>query len=70
MIVAKLESGDNGLEYIDENVLQNLHNDIKIIIENHNKLWIKKNRKGGLADSSEKFEKIMLAYEKAIEKQG
>lgn len=70
MIVAKLKSGDNGLEYIDENVLQNLHNDIKIIIENHNKLWIKKNRKGGLADSSEKFEKIMLAYEKAIEKQG
>lgn len=68
MIIAKLESGDKGLEYIDENVLQNLRNDMKIIIENHNKLWIKRNRIGGLADSSEKFEKILLAYDEAIEK--
>ncbi len=67
MIIAKLESGDKGLEYINKNVLQNLHDDMKIIIENHDKLWIKNNRIGGLIDSSEKFEKILLTYKKAIE---
>jgi hypothetical protein len=61
--IARLEATDKSTENIDREIRIKLKNELEQIIENHNKIWIKRNRKGGLFDSSKKLQELAEFYD-------
>ena len=62
VIKDKLASIDGSLNNISDEEREFLIQDITRIIANHKDLWINRDRIGGLKDSSEKLERILLYY--------
>jgi len=63
VIKDKLASNDGSLKNISNEERQFLITDISRIIANHKDLWVKRDRIGGLNDSTEKLEKILHYYQ-------
>ena len=57
--IYKLETIDNKIENIPEERKKELYNELKALITRHQELWLRRNRSGGLEDSTNKLEKIL-----------
>jgi hexosaminidase len=60
--LARLDAPNKATENIPNEVKMNLYSDLKPLIERHRKLWIVRNRPGGLDDSANKLEEILKYY--------
>ncbi len=56
--LARLDALENKTKNIPQNKKQKLALELKSLIENHKKLWLLRNRPGGLQDSSQKLEDL------------
>lgn len=61
--IARLMAKDKATENIPAEVKAELKAELKPLIENHRKLWIVRNRPGGLDDSAGKLEELIKYYE-------
>lgn len=59
---ARLDAKDQATDNIPAAKKQLLYNELAPLIDNHKELWIKRNRPGGLKESSEKLEGILDYY--------
>lgn len=57
--LARLNAKDYATENIPKAEREALYNELKPIIENHKKLWVVRNRKGGLQKSASKLENLL-----------
>lgn len=62
--IARLYAKDKATENIPKEVKAELIAELKPLIENHKKLWIVRNRPGGLKDSAGKLENLLNYYNK------
>lgn len=62
--IARLMAKDKSTENIPADVKAELKSELKPLIDNHRKLWIVRNRPGGLDDSAEKLENLLNFYSK------
>lgn len=60
--VARLEADEKKIENIPAVKRKELYDELKSLIETHKKLWIVRNREGGLHDSAGKMENLLNAY--------
>ncbi|MDB4335175.1 family 20 glycosylhydrolase [bacterium] len=60
--IARLKAKDNEVENIVQTTKDELISDLTPLIKNHRKLWIIRNRKGGLSDSEDKLKSLLEAY--------
>lgn len=56
--LARLDANENKTKNIPVATKQKLAAELKVLIENHKKLWLLRNRPGGLKDSAEKLEDL------------
>lgn len=66
--IARLNAPQKSTENITKNELEALIIDINSIIETHKKLWIIRNREGGLDESVEKLTKLKDYYTESLQK--
>ena len=59
---AKLNTPDGYFKSIPPNEQQRLRSEMKLLIENHKKIWVLRNRVGGLSDSAGKMEAVLRSY--------
>ncbi|MHC4459818.1 MAG: beta-N-acetylhexosaminidase [Planctomycetota bacterium] len=62
LAIARLQTKDGRISNIPQNVRKELANDLEKIISEHKRLWLLRNRKGGLADSTARMENILELY--------
>ncbi len=60
--IARLNAKDKAIENIPLEIKAELKAELKPLIENHRKLWIVRNRPGGLDDSAGKLENLLKCY--------
>jgi hexosaminidase len=60
--IARLKTGDGKISSIPKKVREELAVDLEKIISEHKRLWLLRNRKGGLADSTSRMEKLLKLY--------
>lgn len=60
--IARLNAKDKAIENIPVEIKAELKAELKPLIENHRKLWIVRNRPGGLDDSAGKLENLLKCY--------
>jgi hexosaminidase len=60
--LARLEAKDKSTENISAEKKAELEKELKPLIDQHKKLWIVRNRPGGLDDSAGKMENLLKAY--------
>ena len=60
--IARLRTGDGKIGSIPEKVRKELAVDLEKIISEHKRLWLLRNRKGGLTDSAARMEKLLKLY--------
>ena len=58
----RLSAKKQATEFIDSNKQKLLAQELAAILENHQKIWIYRNRKGGLYDSSQKMRDLLEYY--------
>ncbi len=59
---ARLDAKNHDTKNIDENTKEDLINELTPIIVNHKKIWLLRNRPGGLEDSAGKMEDLLNYY--------
>jgi len=60
--IAKHQTKDGYFKSIPKDMQVELRNELKYLIEEHQKIWMLRNREGGLEDSSEKIKTILNSY--------
>lgn len=60
--IARLEAQDKEIKNIPAEKRKELYNELSALIDTHKKLWVVRNRKGGLHDSAGKMENLLNAY--------
>jgi hypothetical protein len=60
--IARLEAQDKEIKNIPAEKRKVLYNELSALIDTHKKLWVVRNRKGGLHDSAGKMENLLNAY--------
>lgn len=60
--IAKHQTKDGYFKSIPKNMQEELRNELQYLIDEHTKIWILRNREGGLEDSSEKMKTILNSY--------
>ncbi|TLX75235.1 beta-hexosaminidase [Labilibacter sediminis] len=60
--IARLSAKKQATENIDIQQQKLLAEELKVIIDNHQKLWLYRNRTGGLSDSSQKMKDLLEYY--------
>lgn len=60
--IARLMAKDKSTDNIPADIMAELKSELKPLIANHRKLWIIRNRPGGLDDSAEKLENLLKHY--------
>ena len=60
--IARLNAKDHATENISPEDKKRLISDLNTLIENHKKLWVVRNRVGGLSDSTSKLEDLLNYY--------
>jgi len=64
LAIVWLETTDGKISNIPQNVRKELAGDLAEIINEHKRLWLLRNRQGGLADSAARMEKILELYQR------
>jgi len=62
LAIARLQTTDGKIDSIPENTRKELAADLRKIITEHKRLWLLRNREGGLVDSAARMEKILGLY--------
>lgn len=62
--LARLNAKDYATENIPTAEKKELYNELKLLVENHKKLWLVRNRKGGLQKSVSKLESLLSYLQK------
>jgi hypothetical protein len=62
LAIARLQTTDGKIDSIPENIRKELAADLRKIITEHKRLWLLRNREGGLVDSAGRMEKILGLY--------
>lgn len=62
--IARLAASKQATENIDSTKLKELANELTIIITNHEKIWVERNRLGGLSLSANKMKELLDYYNK------
>ena len=63
LAIARLQTTDGKVSSIPDNIRKELGGDLRKIITEHKRLWLLRNREGGLADSAARMEKILELYQ-------
>ena len=64
MAIARLEADGGRVEDIPTNIRNELTRDLESIIKEHKRLWLLRNRKGGLSDSVKAMEDLLSLYQR------
>jgi hypothetical protein len=63
LAIARLQTTDGKISSIPENTRKELAADLKNIITEHKRLWLLRNREGGLVDSAARMERLLEMYQ-------
>jgi len=63
LAIARLQTTDGKISSIPENIRKELAADLKNIITEHRRLWLLRNREGGLVDSAARMERLLETYQ-------
>jgi hypothetical protein len=63
LAIARLQASDGKIANIPPNVRHELAVDLARIISEHKRLWLLRNREGGLADSAARMERLLELYQ-------
>ena len=63
LAIARLQTTDGKIDSMPENICKELAADLRKIITEHKRLWLLRNREGGLVDSAARMEKILELYQ-------
>jgi len=63
LAIARLQTTDGKISSIPENTRKELAADLKNIITDHRRLWLLRNREGGLVDSAARMERLLEMYQ-------
>ena len=64
MAIARLEADGGRVEDIPTNIRNELTRDLQNIIKEHKRLWLLRNRQGGLSDSVKAMENLLGLYQR------
>jgi len=64
LAIVRLQTTDGKISSIPQNVRKELAGDLAEIINEHKRLWLLRNRQGGLADSAARMERILKLYQR------
>jgi hexosaminidase len=62
LAIARLQTADGSISSIPENTRKQLAADLERMIDEHKRLWLLRNREGGLTDSVARMERILKLY--------
>jgi len=62
LAIARLQTPDGKISSIPENTRKQLATDLEHIISQHERLWLLRNREGGLKDSAARMERMLKLY--------
>jgi hypothetical protein len=63
LAIARLQAPDGKIAGIPPDVRKELAVDLAEIISEHKRLWLLRNREGGLADSAARMERLLELYQ-------